>query len=58
MSPSPTVLGDEYDGKYVAFEYLLHAALVADRYLGAIRLRQLVTPTLTPLGLAYILIIA
>ena len=29
MSPSSTVHGGQYDAKYVAFEYLLHAAFAA-----------------------------
>ena len=33
MSPSSTVHGGQYDTKYVTFEYLLHAAFVADTIL-------------------------
>ena len=31
MSPSSTAHGGQYDIKYVTFEYLLHAAFVADK---------------------------
>ena len=31
MSPSPTVYGGQHDTKYVTFELILHAALVADK---------------------------
>ena len=36
MSPSSTVHGGRYETKYVTFEYLLHAAFVADTILGCL----------------------
>ena len=34
MSPSSTVHGGQHDTEYVTFEFLLHAAFVADEKLG------------------------
>ena len=34
MSPSSTAHGGQHDTKYVAFEFLLHAAFVADEIWG------------------------
>ena len=38
MSPSSTVQGGQHDTKYVTFEFLLHAAFVADENWGLLPL--------------------